>query len=169
MSSIFLYNAKIASVVPLDKGKPSKYRPVSILNAFSWGIEKVIKNRLVSYFNKYFSPFLSAYIKSYSTKQALIRWLDEYRQKLDKSFIVGAILMGLSKVFDCLRHDLIIAQLATPELIYSYLKSRKQCVQINNTYIIETIIKLFPAYRKVLYSGLLCSTFHSMISFSSSR
>ena len=37
---IFPENAKVASVVPLDKGKPDKYdvlnyRPVSILNAFS--------------------------------------------------------------------------------------------------------------------------------------
>ena len=143
---IFPENAKVASVVPLDKGKPDKYdvlnyRPVSILNAFSKIYEKVIKNQLASYLDKYFSPFISAYRKSYSTQQVLIRLLEEWREKLDKNFIVGAVLMDLSKAFDCIPHDLIIAKLAafgfkreTLRLIYSYLKGRKQCVKINNTY-----------------------------------
>ena len=49
--------------------------------------------------------------------------------------------MVLSKVFDCIPHDLIIAKLATYGIerkklgvIYSYLKGCKQCVKINNTY-----------------------------------
>ena len=79
---IFLENAKVASAVPLDKGKPDKcdvlnYRLISILNAFSKIYEKVIKNQLASYLDKYFSPFISAYRKSYSTKQILIRLLEE--------------------------------------------------------------------------------------------
>ena len=50
---IFPENAKVASVVPLDKGKPNKYevlnnRPISILNAFSKIYVKVIKNQLAS-------------------------------------------------------------------------------------------------------------------------
>ena len=59
---IFPDNAKVASVVPLDKGKPDKYdvlnySPVSILSPFSKIYENVIKNQLVSYFDKHFSPF----------------------------------------------------------------------------------------------------------------
>ena len=49
--------------------------------------------------------------------------------------------MVLSKVFDCIPHDLIIAKLAAYGIerkklgvIYSYLKGWKQCVKINNTY-----------------------------------
>ena len=143
---IFPENAKVASVVPLDKGKPDKYdvlnyRPVSILNALSKIYEKLIKNQLASCLDKYFAPFISAYRKSYSTQQVLIRLLKEWREKLDKNFIVGSVLMDLSKAFDCIPHDLIIAKLAaygfkreTLRLIYSYLKGRKQCVKINDTY-----------------------------------
>ena len=143
---IFPENAKVASVVPLDKGKPDKYdvlnyRPVSILNAFSNIYEKVIKNQLAYYLDKYFSPFISAYRKSYSTQQVIIRLLEEWREKLDKNLIVSAVLMDLSKAFDCIPHDLIISKLAaygfkreTLKLIYCYLKGRKQCVKINNTY-----------------------------------
>ena len=131
---IFPDNAKIASVVPVDKGKPDKYdvlnyRPVSILNTFSKIYEKVIKNQLVSYFDKYLSPFISAYRKNYSTQQVLIRLLEEWREKLERNFIVGVVLMDLSKTFECIPHDLIIAKLAaygiereTLRLIYSILR-----------------------------------------------
>ena len=55
-------NARINSVVPLNKGKPDKYdilnhRPASILNGFSKVYENIIKTQLVSYCDKYFSPF----------------------------------------------------------------------------------------------------------------
>ena len=145
-SRYFPYTAKIASVVPVDKGKPDNYdilnyRPLSILNAFFRIYEKVIKNQLVSYFDKYFSRFISAYRNSYSTQQVLIHLLEEWREKIDKTFIVSAVLMVQFKGFDCVPHDLIIAKLAaygivreTLRLIYFYLKGRKQCVKINNTY-----------------------------------
>ena len=41
-----------------------------------------------------------------------IRLLEKWRQKLDKNFIVGVVLMDLTKTFDCIPHDLIISKLA---------------------------------------------------------
>ena len=143
---VFPDDAKIASVIPLDKGKPNKneisnFRPVSILNTFSKIYEKVIKDQLVSGLDKYLSPFISAYRKGYSTQHVLTRLVEEWRERLDNNYIVGAILMDLSKAFDCISHDLIIAKLAAYglddtalQLIFSYLKNRKQCARINNTY-----------------------------------
>ena len=65
--------------------------------------------------------------------------MEEWKENLDKNFIVGAVLTYISKVFDCIPHDLLIATLSAYSLnsyslcyIYSYLKDRKQCVQINN-------------------------------------
>ena len=128
---IFPDNAKIGSVVPVNKKNPDKYdvlnyRPVSIPNTFSKIHEKVIKNQLVFYFDKYLSSFISAYRKIYNTQQVLIRWLEEWKEKLDRNFIAGAVLMDIYKVFDYIPYDLIIVKLAaygieteTLRLIYS--------------------------------------------------
>ena len=38
--------------------------------------------------------------------------LEEWREKIDKNFIVGAVLMDLSKVFECIPYNFIVAKLA---------------------------------------------------------
>ena len=59
---------------------------------------------------------------------------------LDENKIVGAVLMNLSKAFDCLPHELLIAKRDaygfhenTIRLVYSYLKNRKQSVKIKGS------------------------------------
>jgi hypothetical protein len=62
---------------------------------------------------------------------------DAWREALDKNNHVGAVLMDLSKAFDCLPPDLFVAKLKAYnvsndacKLIASYLSSRKQRVKI---------------------------------------
>ena len=67
-------------------------------------------------------------------------------------FLVGAILMDLSKAFDCIPHALLVAKLHAYGfdedalvLTYSYLKRRKQCVRINNEYSsFQEVISVVP-------------------------
>ena len=129
---------------PLDKKTPDKnsvlnYRPVSILPTFSKIFGKVIKNYLMKSMDNFFSPYLSAYRASYSTQHVLLRLIEEWKTNLDNNFAVGAVLMDLSKAFDCIPHYLLIAKLVaysfeekTLLYIYSYLENRKHCVKINN-------------------------------------
>ena len=87
---------------------------------------------MIPYFNNILSDFLSAY----SCQHILLRLIETWCKCLDENNLVGAILMDLSKTFDCLPHDLLIAK---PEaygvtndalkLILSYLSQRKQCVK----------------------------------------
>ena len=67
--------------------------------------------------------------------------VEEWRVKFDNDNIVGAILMDLSRAFDCIPHDLLIVKLHAYGLgenalilIHSYLKRRKQSVRINSIY-----------------------------------
>ena len=71
----------------------------------------------------------------------LIRLVEEWKKHLDNNEVVGGVLIDLSKAFDCIPHDLLIAKLSAYgfdktalKYIYSYLKKRQQCVRINNIY-----------------------------------
>ena len=84
---------------------------------------------------------ISAYRTNYSSQDVIIRLLEEWRKILDDNFVVGAVSTDLSKAFDCIPHDLLIAKLAAYGLseevsmyILSYISNRKQCVRINDTY-----------------------------------
>ena len=151
-SSLFPNKAKRAAVTPLDKGGKdttniSNYRPVSVLNVFSKFYERIMKEQITSFINSKLSNFLSAYRKMYSTQHVLIRLIEEWKHNLDKNYVVGAVLMDLSKAFDCIPHDLIIAKLAaygfdikSLEYILSYLTNRQQSTRINGIYSIFQII-----------------------------
>ena len=124
----------------------SNFRPVSVLNTFSKVYERAIKDQTVCGMEKYFSLFLSAYRKNYSSQNILISLTKELRKNLDNNIVVGALLADLSKAFDCIQHDLLIisAYNFSDEVlsyIYSYLTNRRQCFRINNTQSqLETII-----------------------------
>ena len=146
MKCSFSEGAKIASVRPIYKKKSrneiENYRPVSILNAFSKVYERYIHNSLTPFVDTFLSQFISAYRKTYSSSHVLIRLIESWKQSLDNKKFVGAVLMDLSKAFDCIPHDLLIAKMHAYgfskdalTFFYSYLKRRKQNVKINNTHI----------------------------------
>ena len=50
----------------------------------------------------------------YTTVQAfLIRMIEHWKKALDENFVACTVLMDLSKVFDCIPHDLLISKLHT--------------------------------------------------------
>ena len=94
--SVFPENAKVATVVPLVKGKPDKndisnFRPVSLLNTFSKFYERVMKDQLVLSMGNYFLLMVSTYRKNYSTQHVITRLGEEWREYLDENFVVGAV------------------------------------------------------------------------------
>ena len=102
----------------------------------------MLKEQLSPFFETTLTIFIAAYRTVYTTQHVLIKLIEEWNSNFDHNFIVGSVLMDLSKAFDCIPHDLIIAKLHAYDfdenalvLVYSYLKKRKQSVQkINNVY-----------------------------------
>ena len=152
------------------------YRPVSILNAFSKIYERYIHNSLIPFVDNFLSVFISAYRQTYSSNHVLIRLIENWKQSLDKNKFVGAVLMDLSKAFDCIPHELLIAKmyaygfdLNSLTFFYSYLKNRKQNVKINNTCSIFQILLsgvpqgliLGPILFNIFINDLLTSTKNS--------
>ena len=148
----FSENAKTALVRPMykkdDSDKIKNYRPVSLLNGFSKIYERFLHDSLSNFTDKILSKFVSAYRKSYSSNHVLLKLIEEWKKSLDDKNIIGAVLMDLSKAFDCIPHDLLVAKLHAYGLsmdaitfIYSYMKRRKQGqgVKINDT---ESLFKI---------------------------
>ena len=70
-------------------------------------------------------------------QSTLLRLVEDWRQGLDRHEYVAAILMDLSKAFDCLPHDLLLGKLraygfntSACALVRSYLSNRKQRVKL---------------------------------------
>ena len=67
--------------------------------------------------------------------------LEKWKKALDKRNVAGAFLTDLSKAFDCLNHELLIAKLeaygfshSALEYIYNYLSNRKHRTKVNNSF-----------------------------------
>ena len=136
---------KLADVTPIHKKDETtlmeNYRPVSLIPIVSKLFERDMYNQILSYIDKFLSPYLFGYRKEHSTEQCLTVMLETWKKAIDTKSKAGAILTDLSKAFDCLNHDLLIAKLEAYgfdnkalSFISDYLKNRKQRTKVNGSY-----------------------------------
>ena len=141
VAPVFKKPAKDASKEKKDRTNIKNYRPVSVLPVNSKIFERLMQNQIIDYVNEYLSPVLCGYRSGFSAQHALMALLEKWRTTLDKHGFAGAILMDLSKAFDCINHDLLVAKLVaygfsknSVNLIRSYLKNRWQRTKINTSF-----------------------------------
>ena len=103
-----------------------------ILPSLSKIYERLIYNQINHITENALSIFQCGFRKKFSTRHALIAMIEKARKILDKGGTFGALLTDLSKTFDCMTHDLLIARLHALNLIFDYLTERKQRVKINS-------------------------------------
>ena len=144
---------KLAEIVPVHKKESttdkSNFRPISLLPAISKIYERLVYKQLTSFIESKLSKYLCGFRKGYSTEHCLLNLVHSWKRVLAKSGKVGAVLMDLSKAFDVLPHDLLIAKLHAYGLghkslnfIYSYLTSRKMRVRIGAVFSHWLLVKL---------------------------
>ena len=109
-------------------------------NVLSKIYEKLMYKQIFSHLEKYLSPQLCGYRTVFSTKHALLSFIENLKMSLDNSF-GGAVLMDLSTAFDTINHELLIAKLEAYgfnknalKFIQSYLSNRWQHTKINNSF-----------------------------------
>ena len=114
------------------------YRPIRILPVLSEIFEL---KQLKDHFDKLLSKYQSGFRKGFSTQHCPLAMIEKPRKSLDKGGVSAALFTDLSKVFDCLPHDLLITKLHAYgikkkclNLLFAYFKIRKQRVRPNNTY-----------------------------------
>ena len=89
-----------------------------------------MQKQIVNFIDSFLSPFLCGYRKGYNSQHALIAMIEKWKESLDKKGYAGCVFMDLSKAFDTLNHDLLLAKLhaygfekSALKLIRSYLKN----------------------------------------------
>ena len=94
--------------------------------------------QIIDYMQSYLLSLVCGFRKGYNVQHAFVRMLEKWKASLDRGENVDAILMDLSKAFDCIKHDLLIAKLDAYGfshealcLVNSYLENRHQRVKIN--------------------------------------
>ena len=136
---------KLADVTPIlkkeDPSRAKNYRPVNVLPSVSKIFERILHRQVSSYVDQFLSTFMCGYRKGFSTQQALLSLIERWKNTLDQNGYGGAILMDLSKAFDTINHDLLIAKLgacgsdaAFLKLIRSYLANRFQRTKVNTSF-----------------------------------
>ena len=141
----FPSNLKLADITPifkkLDRVYKKNYRPVSILPTISKVFERILKNQMEEKVDTFLSPFLCGYRKDFCVEYALVYMIEKWKKALDRGGVAGGVLMDLSKAFDTINHELLIAKMEaygfhkdSLEIMLSYLSGRKQRTKISSEY-----------------------------------
>ena len=111
-----------------DRMSKVNYKLISLLTATS---------KARDFIESFLSPYLYGFRKAYNTQHTLLSLVEKCKTTLDKKGAAGSVIMDLSKAFDCLDHELLIAKLEAYgfgrnalKLLHSYVAGHKQRVLV---------------------------------------
>ena len=141
----FPKNLRLVDITPVHKKKDStlveNYRPVSVLPCVSKVFERIIQKKFSRFIDEFLSRYLCGNRKGFNTQYALLSLIEKWKETLDGKGYTGAVLMDLSKAFDTINHELLIAKLYAYvfskdalQLIFSYMSDRWQRYKINKSF-----------------------------------
>ena len=119
------------------------------------------------FFDNIFSKYQRDFRKGYTAQHYLLVMIEKCKKVVDNEGASVALLTDLSKAFDCILHDLIIAKLEAYgfqthalRLVYDYLSNRKPRVKLNKTFsswrYIEYGVPQGSIFGPLLFNIYLC-------------
>ena len=137
---------KIAKIIPIYKAKDKmsmgNYRPISLLPATSKILEKAVHSRLYSYLKSKNIFFGDQYgfRPNHSTIDAVTKFTGHVYSALENKETTMAVFLDLSKAFDTIDHNILLAKLGhygirgiALEWFRNYLTNRTQFVTYRDT------------------------------------
>ena len=114
---------------------------MSILSILEKVFETVFVHQSTLFLNTVFSCHLSAFRQGYGCQDTLLILTESWRKDIFKNNKIGALLMDLSKAFDCVPHELLISKFKaygvqdqSIKIIKSYFSDREQRVRIGKVH-----------------------------------
>ena len=117
------------------------YRPISVLPTLPKAFEKIMQKQVINHVNTFLSPYLCRYKKGFNTQYTLLSLIEKWKKTTGNKGFAGGVLMDLSKAFDTLNHQLLIAKRhaygfgkESLMLLLSYLSNCWQRTKINTSF-----------------------------------
>ena len=137
---------KVAKVIAIKKPNkqshsPSSYRPISLLSSISKILEKVIKDKILTYVenNNILPPQQFGFRKEHNTMHPLLRIRNLVKSNFSNQKSTGMILLDIKAAFDSVWHDGLIHKLISLKfndniikIIQSFLSLRSFRVHIGD-------------------------------------
>ena len=96
---------------------------------------------MYTYFSNFFPRYQCGFRKGYSVKHCLSAMTKKMKEARDSNKVCAVVLTNLSKVFDCLLHNLLIAKLHAFALdlkflkvIHAYVNNRIRVTKVGSFY-----------------------------------
>ena len=94
-----------------------------------------------SCFDNILSKHQCGFRKVFNAQHCLLSMIEKWKESVDNGRTFGALMTDLYKAFDCLHHELSIANFNANgfdvefvKLIQHYLSNRKQKIKVGNAY-----------------------------------
>ena len=151
-----------------DPTQVTSYRPISLLSTLFKVMEKMIKNRLTWYLDKYglLNPLQSGFRKYRSVKDHLVRLETDVHLSLKEKKYTVAVFLDLEKAYDSLWKSGLLRKMSVLGIrgkfwlfIKAFLQRRISNVKVNNCmshhYVLENGIPQGSSLSPLLFSLML--------------
>ena len=141
----FSTKLKLGDITPVFKALQNtfkkNYRPITVLTVVSKLFEKIMDKQSNDYMEKYLSKHLCGYRKEFNCQVAMVPMIERWKKARDNGQHAGGVMMDLSKAFDTINHELLIAKLHAYgfsmdalKIVHSYLNNRWHRTKIDGSF-----------------------------------